>query len=136
MQNNSFLGQGMKFPPQLDKATGRVKASSDADSVKEAVYIILMTRKGERWLRQDFGSSILDFTFMDTSSTMLNIMCRQICNELMDNEPRIKDVDVRAVEHRSDDCLIVRIDYTIRDTNTKDNIVFPFYLNTISPTLF
>ena len=136
MQNNSFLGQGMKFPPQLDKATGRVKVSSDAENIKEAVYIILMTQKGERWLRPDFGSSILNYTFMDTSNTMLNIMCRQIVNELMENEPRIKDVDVKVEEHRSDDCLIVRIDYTIRETNTKDNIVFPFYLNTISPTSF
>lgn len=134
MKNSAFLGKGMKFPPQIDKATGRVKVSSGVENIKEAVYIILMTQKSERWLRPDFGSHILDFTFMDTSNTMLNLMSREMVNDLLENEPRIKDVEVHVEERRGDDCLIIRIDYTIIESNTKDNIVFPFYLDTISQT--
>lgn len=134
MKNSAFLGRGMKFPPQIDKATGRVKVSSGAENIKEAVYIILMTQKSERWLRPDFGSHILDYTFMDTSNTMLNLMSREIVNDLLENEPRIKDVDVTVGERSREDCLIIRIDYTIIESNTKDNIVFPFYLDTVFQT--
>ena len=43
MPGNTFLGTGMKFPPQVDKATGRFVVSSEEESVKESVYLILMT---------------------------------------------------------------------------------------------
>ena len=39
------LGSGMKFPPQINPATGRFEVVSGQASVKESVYIILMTQK-------------------------------------------------------------------------------------------
>ena len=59
MSSKSFLGTGMKFPPQIDPGTGRFSLSSGAQSVRESVYLILMTQRGERWLEPEFGSRIL-----------------------------------------------------------------------------
>ena len=90
-----FLGSGMKFPPQINPATGRFEVASKATSVKESVYIILMTQKSERWIRPEFGSSLMSYTFMDTSTTMLNLMAREIAGDLMRQEPRLADVNVK-----------------------------------------
>ena len=46
MKTNTFLGRGMKFPPQVNPATGRIVTSEDNISVKESIYLILMTNKG------------------------------------------------------------------------------------------
>ena len=73
MADQRFLGTGMKFPPQIDKSTGRFMLSSGAECVKESVYLILMTHQGERWLEPTFGSRLMNYTFMDTSPTMLGI---------------------------------------------------------------
>ena len=78
-----FLGSGMKFPPQVNPSTGRFEVSSGVASVKESVYIILMTQKTERWIRPEFGSSLMNYTFMDTSVTMLNLMAREVASDLM-----------------------------------------------------
>ena len=35
-----FLGSGMKFPPQINPATGRFEVARGETSVKESVYIM------------------------------------------------------------------------------------------------
>ena len=56
MSDRAFLGTGMKFPPQIDPGTGRFAVSTREQSVRESVYLILMTHQGERWLEPGFGS--------------------------------------------------------------------------------
>ena len=89
-----------------------------------------MTQKTERWIRPEFGSSLMSYTFMDTNTTMLNIMAREIASDLMNQEPRIADVDIRINAAEKPGCLIIYIDYLVRETNVRDNLVFPFYLDT------
>lgn len=125
-----FLGSGMKFPPQINPATGRFEVVSGQASVKESVYIILMTQKAERWIRPEFGSSLMNYTFMDTSATMLNLVSREIASDLLSQEPRLEDVEVRIDATSKQGCLFIYVDYLIRETNVRDNLVFPFYLDT------
>lgn len=125
-----FLGKGMKFPPRINPATGRFEVSEGYQSIKESVYLILMTQKTERWIRPDFGSSLMSYTFMDTGTTMLSMMSRNIAEDLMSQEPRISDVQVNIDATSKQGALIIYIGYVVRETNVKDNLVFPFYLNT------
>ena len=129
MDDRAFLGTGMKFPPQIDPGTGRFALSSGLQNVKESVYVILMTNRGERWLDPSFGSDIMRYTFMDTSLTMLNLLSSDLRTLLMEQEPRISDVTVDIDPEVKDGCMLVNVAYTVADTNTRDNLVFPFYLN-------
>ncbi len=124
---HSFLGTGIKFPIQVNRATGEFVMSSEEESVKESVYLILMTQKGERWLRPDFGSGILSYVFTDISLTRISMMEKEIARTITDNEPRIAKTDVKIQPVMDQGCLIVSLEYTIARTNRKDNLVFPFY---------
>lgn len=125
-----FLGSGMKFPPSINPATGRFEVAAGYESIKESIYLILMTQKTERWIRPDFGSSLMSYTFMDTGTTMLNIMSRDIAQDLMRQEPRISDVQINIDAASKPGALIIYIGYVVRETNVRDNLVFPFYLDT------
>lgn len=129
MQNKKFLGSGMKFPPQINPATGRFMVSAAEQSVKESIYLILMTQKTERLVRPDYGSTLMSYTFMDINATSLNMMRRTIMEQIMLQEPRVSEVDISFDSQTRDGCLIVNIDYVVSATNQKDNLVFPFYLN-------
>lgn len=131
MPDNSFLGTGMKFPPQINPATGRFVLSSEEQSVKESVYLILMTQQTERLVRPNFGSTITSYTFMDINVTTLSLMIRTLKNQIMSQEPRIGSVDIDVDSTSRPGCLIISIDYTLRDSNVRDNLVFPFYLNAV-----
>ena len=119
----------MKFPPEIDKATGRFLTSSGNDTVKESLYLILMTQRTERFTRPDFGSDIMGYTFMDTGATMLSILRRNLTQTIIAQEPRISDVDITMDYREKQGCIVIDIEYVVTSTNTRDNLVFPFYLN-------
>ena len=129
MANERFLGSGMKFPPQIDKSTGRFVISAGEQSVKESIYLILMTQRGERWLEPQFGARLLGYSFMDTSATMLGLMKNDLTSVLLEQEPRLSDVTVSIDPTVRNGCLLINISYVIAQTNQRDNLVFPFYLN-------
>lgn len=129
MAEREYLGSGLKFPLQVNRATGRIVMADGVQSVKESVYIILMTQKGERFTRRNFGSRLLSYTFMDTSVTRIQMMAREVEQTILEQEPRISDVDVTVKPELDRGCLIVNIDYVIAESHTRDSLVFPFYLN-------
>jgi phage baseplate assembly protein W len=127
-----FLGKGMKFPPQINPATGRFVTSSEEESVRESIYLILMTQQTERPLRPAFGSNIMSYTFMDINMGQLNMVARTIREQIMAQEPRISDVRVGMEQGNQKGLVLFNVEYTITSTNTRDNYVFPFYLNATS----
>lgn len=129
MEEKEFLGKGMKFPPQINNASGRFVVSSGTIGIKESIYIILMTQKSERFTRPEFGSRILSYTFMDTSVTRLNMLGRELRETILEQEPRVDEVEVQVDSRQEAGCLIISIDYYVASSNTRENLVFPFYLN-------
>ncbi len=128
MRENTFLGRGMKFPPQINPATGRFVTSENEQSVKESIYLILMTQKTERFMRRDFGSRASSYVFGETDLTMLNLMAGQLRSDILSNEPRVASVDVKLDYNSKPGCLFVNIACQIRGRNVTENMVFPFYL--------
>ena len=129
MADERFLGTGAKFPLQVDPATGRIMTVSGNRTVKESIYLILMTQLTERLVRPNFGSDIMNYAFMDTSTTMLSILRRDISQTLLQQEPRIADLNIETEYREERGAVIVHIDYVVTATNTRDNLVFPFYLD-------
>lgn len=129
MDEKLYLGTGMKFPPQVNKATGRFVLSSQEENVKESIYLILMTRKTERFMRPEFGSEILSYAFADTSETMLALMQRELERDILQNEPRVENVTIRMDAKSRSGYLMIYIDYQLRGSSIRDNMVFPFYLS-------
>ncbi|GEM_PF-63059 len=129
MGSNDFLGRGMKFPIQIDPATGRIQTADKAQSVKESIYLILMTRQGERLVNPSFGSRVDDYVFMDVSRTNLTMLRNNLTRTILSQEPRVSDVSIGVEPQLGEGRLIVNVDYTLAATNTRDNLVFPFYLD-------
>lgn len=127
---NAFLGRGFQFPIQVDEMTGKMKTSSYEQDIKEAIYIILMTKKGERVMNPEFGCGAHDYAFDTMDYTTLSIMEREIREAVTLWEPRITDLEVNlTVDETKDACVLIDIAYMVRSTNNPYNLVFPFYMN-------
>lgn len=125
----AFLGTGVAFPPQIDPATGRFKMSRGTQSVKESIYLILMTQVSERITRPDFGTQTASYIFMDVNLTELTIMERDLTDSILRQEPRVRDVDITTDMQSQQGYILISIDYILAENNQRDNLVFPFYLN-------
>lgn len=124
-----FLGRGLCFPPRVDPATGRFRMVEAEEDIRQSIYIILMTRKGERAMLPEFGSRIHDYVFELPDQTAENLIATEVVDALTRWEPRIIDTEVELDENGvQDGKLLFHIRYTVRDTNNPNNIVFPYYL--------
>jgi phage baseplate assembly protein W len=124
----NFLGRGWTFPLGVD-TTGRIALSEYEDDIREALRIILLTSKGERLMRPDFGASLHDFVFESMSATTMGRVQAAVTDALIKWEPRIQVIGVNVeVEHGEIGKLLIDIEYRVRATNNRFNLVFPFYL--------
>ena len=123
-----FLGVGWKFPVQATPA-GRIALSQYEEDIKEAIWIILGTAKGERIMRPDFGCGIHDLVFAPINTATLTLVENSVREALTVYESRIELIQVKASAERAyEGKLIVSIDYRVRSTNNRFNLVYPFYL--------
>ena len=123
-----FLGAGWRFPVKTG-AGGAVALSSAEDNIRESVRVILGTAKGERVMRPDFGCGIHTRVFSVINTTTLGIVENEVKEALVLWEPRIEVLGVSASSREAaQGRLLVEIDYRVRSTNTRFNLVYPFYL--------
>jgi phage baseplate assembly protein W len=121
----SFLGAGWSFPVSPD-ALGELEFAAYDESVRQSVWIILGTAKGERAMRPDFGCGIHDLVFERNTVSTAGKVTQAVREALLMFEPRIELGDVSVVP--SGDVMQISVDYRVRATNNAFNLVFPFYL--------
>ena len=130
MENKkSFLGIGWSFPPEFSKKSNRVKMISDEEDIKSSLEILLSTRLGERIMFPDYGCNLDELLFESLNRTLITYVTELIRTAILYHEPRI---DVDRIDISESDTLqgelFIRVEYTVRATNSRNNVVFPFYL--------
>lgn len=130
MGEYDFLGRGFSFPIESDTATGRLKETAEEEDIRQAIYIILSTKKGERVMRPEFGCDIYNFMFGTVDYTSCRLMEQSVREALIRWEPRIRDIEVAVIPSEEDEgVLLVQITYAVRSTNNLYNMVYPFYIS-------
>ncbi len=123
-----FLGVGWKYPVKTE-VTGKIALSSYEEDVQEAILIILGTTKGERVMQPDFGCGIHELVFAPINTATMTLLENSVREALILWEPRIELLKVEASgQQASSGILPVSIDYRVRVTNNRFNLVYPFYL--------
>lgn len=123
-----FLGKGWRFPI-LPGPTGSLSWSEAGDNVEHSLRVLLMTRLGERVMRGSFGSRLPDMVFRAGSEQNLRAIELDIDEVVRGSEPRVEVLAVLAEADAVDATHVtVSLSYRVRGTNTRDSLVFPFYL--------
>ena len=129
-----FLGTGWRFPILPDEA-GRLGYATGEQSIEHCLRALLLTGVGERVMRPDFGTRAQESVFAPGSVQNLRDLERSIAEAVRTYEPRVELDEVRAEADLADESRVtVSVAYRIRRTNTKANLVFPFYLGLTGST--
>lgn len=125
---DDFLGVGWSFPIALD-GHGQVRMAPPEDGIRQSIWTILSTSPGERVMRPDFGCGLHDLVFGVNSAGTATAVGRAVRDALATWEPRIDVLDVFAVPDAAEpNLLLIEINYQVRSTNSRFNLVYPFYL--------
>ena len=123
----SFLGVGWGFPVAAEPA-GTLSVAAYEDSVRQSIWIVLGTARGERAMRPTFGCGIHDLVFERNTASTAARVTQSVREALLLFEPRIELVDVAVESRDGGQVMEISVDYRIRATNNAFNLVFPFYL--------
>ncbi len=128
MNGTDIIGQGWRFPVKVN-AKGGLDWSSGPDRVRDAIWIILSTSRGERVMRPEFGAGLSDYVFAPNDETFQGRLANAVREALVRWEPRIDIVSVQVTPAPDQDSqVLVALEYRIRDTNELFNLVYPLYL--------
>jgi uncharacterized protein len=130
-----FLGVGWSFPLEVvqkgDEGKAKVaelRAAEYEESVRQSIWLILGTAKGERVMRPDFGCGIYDLVFEANSASTAGRIEEEVRDALLFFEPRIDVLEIHVRPDGDGEVLIISIDYQVRATDNMFNLIYPFYL--------
>ncbi|MFK0223818.1 GPW/gp25 family protein [Streptomyces vinaceus] len=123
-----FVGAGWAFPLGVSP-TGGIALVRGEQELEQAMHLILGTYPGERPMRPDFGCRLRDYIFRDTGDQTLAEINNEVRNALLRWEPRV-DADSVGIKPATHDpsLLYIDIQYVVKATNDRRNLVFPFYV--------
>ena len=116
------------MPVDIDPRTGLVASVEYEDDIRQSIFIILETARGERVMRPDFGCGIHELVFEAVDSRTLQRIRSEVEDALLRFEARIEVLGVTIDEDAtSEGVLMIELEYQVRRTNQTGNLVFPFY---------
>ena len=124
----SFLGTGWGFPPTFDRSARGVEMIADEDDIRSSLEILLSTDVGERVMQPKYGCNLHRLLFEPLDTSLQAYMKDLIRTAILYFEPRIILDNVTLLPEPEEGRIVISIDYTIAGTNTRNNLVYPFYL--------
>jgi len=126
----SFLGRGWSFPPEFDRQAGEVRMTEDEQDIDASLRILLGTTAGERLLHPKYGLNMQQYLFEPLNTSMQTLLKDAVKTNLLVYEPRIAVESLALdVSNQMAGYIVFIIDYRIRATNSRFNLVYPYYLN-------
>lgn len=123
-----FLGEGWSFPPHFDKKTGGVVMTKDIEDINNSLHILLSTRLGERIMLPEYGCNLEELLFQPLDITLKTYIKDLIKTAILYHEPRIDAKKISLDNSQELEGMVqIEIEYIVRITNSRGNMVFPFY---------
>lgn len=124
-----FLGRGWSFPPTFDKLKGTVEMVEDNNDILQSLHILFTTVLRERVMLPEYGSTLQNEVFEEMNDALLERIKHMMTDAILFFEPRIllEDIEVRR-NLEQDGRVDVHLTYMVRQTNVRNNAVYPFYL--------
>jgi len=116
------------------EADGSVAEGIYEEDIRQAIRIIIFTNRSERLMRPNFGAGLNEFVFEPINVSTMALIETRVREALIAWEARIDVLGVKVTADRSErNKLLIDMTYRVRATNTRHNLVYPFYLQEGTP---
>lgn len=127
--DQQFMGRGWSFPVTFGNQGRSVVMADAEEDIRQSLAILLSTSVGERVLRPTFGWKRDALMFEPLSTSFASYLASEIETAILFFESRI---ELHRVNFEStpgqEGLVLIKLDYTVRTTNTRTNLVYPFYV--------
>lgn len=128
-KNKDFLGQGWAFPPDFSWDQKGIQMVSAEEDINQSLHILFTTQFGERIMEHEYGCNLRSLISEKFDATAVALLKSTLETAIIYHEPRIKLIKIEATDNiHEKGSILLDIDYLIRTTNTRTNLVYPFYM--------
>lgn len=126
--DKSFLGAGWSFPPEFNRDAGEVRMVHGAEDIDESLRILMATMPKERVMQPAYGCGLKLLVFENINESTLTLIRDAIQRAVLYFEPRVNLESIEIDEEQAHEgILYLKLNYTVRTTNSRSNLVYPFY---------
>ncbi len=124
------MGRGWAFPPAFNRNTHSVELVEDEADILNSLEILLSTRRNERIMLPGYGCNPDELLFKPLDLALKTYLADQIKTAILYHEPRIDVTRVTLEESgMQDGVVLIKVEFVVRKTNSRKNMVYPFYKN-------
>lgn len=130
-KESAFLGRGWAFPPAFDPYLRGAEMVQGEQDIEQSLQLIFGITPGQRQMLPQFGCDLSQFVFQPLDTSLETMIENVVGRALLDYEPRI-NVNAITVVPGADSArqeVVITVNYTVRSTNRRYNLVYPYYLN-------
>lgn len=124
----AFLGRGWSFPVQFNWQTKSVHMVSAEADIEESLFLLLNTLKKERIMRPEFGCNLTPMVYENMDNSLYSAIKDDIRRNITLFESRVDVIQIRLDEQSAEGVIHIEVEYKIRATNSRQNLIFPFYI--------
>tara|TARA_R100000458_G_C8276467_1_gene251791 strand:+ start:103 stop:513 length:411 start_codon:yes stop_codon:yes gene_type:complete len=107
--------QGIAYPMRLDGVGGYLTSNEDLGSLRDCVVQLIMTPRGSRVMRPDFGTDLRSSLFEPLNATLVENLRSQIIDTITKYEPRVIVKDLGLFPNYENNSLLVKLIVTSKD---------------------
>ena len=132
MKDSAFLGRGWGFPPSFEKSRDgiQLRMVETEEDIRESLRILFGTQCGERLIDLEYGCDLHRLQFEGLTESVKSRIRGIISKAVLKYEPRITlfNIGIRLIPGEALNGRIdITLDYKVRATNSRSNMVYPFY---------
>lgn len=101
---------------------GVVKNVYNANSVKQSIFTILQTRKGERVMRPDFGSNLYALLFQPMDDDTVSDIRYEVFNAISEWEDRVIIEEIMITPYYAENQYVINMTYNVINTPYSENV--------------
>lgn len=103
--------------------------AANEEDIHQSLFILFSTSPGERLMNPHYGCDLNKMVFEKMSNSLRVDIISVVTDAIVNFEPRVKveNVDVQVVSYETG-LLHILVEYTVIQTNSRRNIVYPYYL--------
>lgn len=111
--------KGIEFPVRSTSTGGIFSRNFNEQSVKDGLIQLIMTQRGERPMRYDYGTDVRGSVFAPMDSLLVSNLESSIRNAIDRYEPRVVIRDLQVISDEQNSSIDIKLVFSM-----KDNVFF------------
>ena len=111
---NQRIIRGMAWPVKTTNTGGMFSCAYDKEAIKDGLIQLLLTQRGERPMRPDYGTTLRGSTFDPMDATTITNLRQTILTAIAKYEPRVRVITFKVTPQSDNSAIDISLVFSLK----------------------